>query len=487
MRTLTWLSALTLSTQADPPGFDGIYPAGGAPGMRVEAAVAGKELDKEPLLAWTSDPKVVILAGENPKTVFIHIAKDAAPGPCLIRFYNSQGSTAPRIVEVGRFEEAVENEPNNSLADAKTAKPGMNTTINGVLSKSGDVDTFPIAVRKGRNVTLELRGYALGSPMDPALRLLDERGVEVDAGHDTHNLDPLIRHTPNADGTLFVQVFAFSHPPKADVSFTGSANHVYRLIVTDEAAAQIKVSEPKSLAIPSTLTGCLRKPREEDIFTLTAKKGEELSLAVRAHAIHSPVDATLRVEDTDGKALAQADDGENLDPALKWKAPKDGEYQVVVADRFHGGSSDHVYELNVHPFEPSLTAELDNHSYRIEAGKSAEVKLKVKLNGTFKGKIQARAVRLPPGVTSKPVEVPAKGGEVKLKLEAGADAQVSQSPFTVELVTGEPDKVQTVAATYAIPFPEPRGDFLITTDTRPWLTLAAKTAEKPPAADKPAP
>lgn len=485
MRTLTWLSALTLSAQAAPPGFDSIFPAGGAPGMRVEAAVVGKELDKEPLLGWSGDPKVVILAGENPKKVFIHIAKDATPGPCLVRFYNSQGSTAPRIVEVGRFEEAVENEPNNSLAEAKVAKPRMNTTINGVLSKSGDVDTFPIAVRKGRTVTLEVHGYALGSPMDPALRLLDERGVEVAAGHDTHNLDPLIRHTPNADGTLFAQVFAFSHPPKADVSFTGSANHVYRLIVTDESVPSAQPNEPKNLTIPATVTGCINKRQEEDTFTLTAKKGEELTLAVRAQAIRSPMDAILRIEDQDGKMLAQADDGENLDPVLKWKATKDGEYKVVVTDRFHGGSSDHVYELNIQPFEPSLSAELDNHGYRLETGKSAEVKMKVKLNGTFEGKIQAKAVQLPPGVTSKPVEVPAKGGEVKLKLEAQADAEASQSPFAVELVTSGPDKVQTVLASYALPFPEPRGDFLITTDTRPWLTLAAKTTPKP--TEKPAP
>ncbi|MEZ5387622.1 MAG: hypothetical protein R3F13_19100 [Prosthecobacter sp.] len=487
MRTLSWLSALALSAQAAPPGFDSIFPAGGAPGMRLEAAVAGKELDKEPLLGWTSDPKVVILAGEDPKKVFIHIAKDASPGPCLVRFYNSQGSSVPRIVEVGRFEEVLENEPNNTLAEARTAGPRMNTTINGVLSKSGDVDTFPISVRKGKTVTLELHGYALGSPMDPALRLLDERGVEVAAGHDSHNLDPLIRHTPAADGTLFVQIFSFSHPPKADVSFTGSANHIYRLIITDELAPSLQVNEPKRLAIPASFTGLLSKQREEDGFTFPAKKGEELLLTIRAQAIHSPTDATLRIEDREGKVLAQADDGDNQDPVLKWKAPKDDEYKLVVADRFHRGGDDHVYELTVEPFEPSFAATLDNHGYRVEVGKSTDVKVQVKLNGVFKGKIQARAVQLPPGVTSKPVEVPAKGGELKLKLEAQADAEVSQSPFAVELVTSEPDKVQTVTAIYALPFPEPRGDFLITTDNRPWLTVAAKPAEKPATAKKPAP
>lgn len=488
MKTLTWLSALALGAQAAPPAFDSIFPAGGAPGMRVEAAVVGKDLEKEPLLGWTSDPKVVVLAGEDPKKVFIHIAKDAAPGPCLVRFYNTQGSTPPRILEVGRFEEVLEKEPNNSLAEAQTAEARMNATLNGLLSKSGDVDTFPISVQKGREIMLEMHGYALGSPMDPALRLLDERGVELASSHDTHNLDPLIRYIPKADGRLFVQVFAFSHPPKADVSLTGSANHVYRLIITDEARVLPKVMEPKAVTVPSTIVGCLSKPQEEDVFTIAAKKGDELAIAVRAQAIRSPLDATLRVEDQDGKVLVQADDAEGLDPVLKWKVAKDGDCKVIVADRFHGGGKEHVYELSVKPFEASFTAMLDSHGYRVEAGKSTEVKVTVKLSGTFKGKLQAKAVNLPAGVTSKPVEVPAKGGEVKLKLEAKAEAEVNQAPFGVELVTSEPDKVQTVQAVYAVPFTEPRGDFLISTDARPWLTVAAKKEEKPAAPAKaPAP
>jgi hypothetical protein len=225
--------------------------------------------------------------------------------------------------------------------------------------------------------------------------------------------------------------------------------------------------------------GCLSKPREEDVFTITAKKGDELAIAVRAQAIRSPLDATLRVEDQDGKVLAQADDAENLDPVLKWKVAKDGDCKVIVADRFHGGSQEHVYELSVKPSEASVTGVLDGHGYRVEAGKSTEVKVTVKLSGTLKGKLQAKAVNLPAGVTAKPVEVPAKGGEVKLKLEAIAEAEGSQAPFGVEIVTSEPDKLQTVQAVYAVPFTEPRGDFLISTDARPWLTVAAKKEEKP--------
>jgi len=464
------------AAQAAPPGFESIFPAGGQAGARVDGLVTGKGLEKNSPLAWSNDPKIVLLAGDKPKKYFLSIAKDALPGPCLVRFYTDDGATPPRIIEVGKFEELIEKEPNDDLAAAKATEAKMNVTINGVLEKAGDVDTHAIRVQKGKRITLDLHGYALGSPMDPAMRLLNERGTELAAGHDTTNLDPLINYTPAADGTLFVQIFAFAHPPAADVALKGGANYVYRLTVTDEPKKTAPLNEAKTITVPTTINGCITKAREEDVFSLTAKKGDDLQITVRAQAIRSPLDATLRIEDADGKSLQQADDGdkENLDPSLRWKAPKDGEFKLVIADRFHQGSAEHVYELSFKPFAPSLAGTLDTHAYRLEAGKSVEVKLNVKASGTFTGKIQARATQLPAGVTAEAVDVPAKGGDVKLMLKAAADAAASQAPFAVEVVTTAPDAVQTVLASYAIPFTEPRGDLLIMSDTHPWLTVPAK-------------
>ena len=477
-------SSFVISATAAPPGLENIFPAGGQAGTRVECMVTGKGLEVGSPVARSNHPGLVLLAGDKPKKFIATIAKDVPPGPYLVRFYTPEGSTPPRIFVVGKFTEPLEKEPNDVLADAKTSEAKMNVTINGVLEKAGDVDTHAIRVQKGKIITLELHGYALGSPMDPAMRLLNERGVEIAAGHDTHNLDPHIEHTPTTDGTLFAQVFAFAHPPAADVALKGSANHVYRLTVKDEPKKPAPASEPKTLTIPATVPGSISKPAEEDSFTFTAKKGDDLAIAVRAQSIRSPLDATLRVEDSDGKILTQTDDGDNLDPVLRWKAPKDGDFKLVVSDRFHAGSTDHRYELSLKPFVPSIAATLDTHAYLMESGKTAEVKLTVKANGTFAGKIQARAVQLPAGVSADPVDVPAKGGEVKLTLKATADAVASQSPFAVEVTTSAPDVLQTVTARYLNPFTEPRGDLLIVNDSSPWLTLTAKPKPKetpPPA------
>lgn len=465
-----------IAVLAAPPGFESIFPAGGQVGQRVDITVAGKELEKNTPQAWCSEPNVAVLAGDKPKKFVLGIGAEVQPGPYLMRLFTNEGVTPPRIIEVGKLPEQLEKEPNDAFAAVKTAAPAMNVTFNGVLEKAGDVDTYALRVQKGKVVTLEVHGYALGSPMDPAMRLLNDRGVEIAGGHDTHNLDPRIQHTPIADGALFVQVFAFVHPPAADVALKGSANHVYRLTATDGPAKAPPVDEAKALTIPALVNGCIAKAREEDAYTFTAKKGDDWQITLRAQALRSPLDATLRVEDADGKVLQQADDGEkdNLDPALRWKAAKDGSFKLVVADRFHQGSADHAYELSVKPFTPSLSGTLDTHGYVLAAGKTVEVKLNVKASGTFAGKIQARAVQLPASVTADAVDVPAKGGDVKLTLKAAPEAVASQAPFAVEIVTSAPDAVQTVLASYAIPFTEPRGDLLITTDTRPWLTVTAK-------------
>lgn len=475
---LLCLSAAGLVSAA-PPGLESIFPAGGQPGTRVECTVAGKGLETGAPIAWTNHPGLVLLAGDKPKKVIATIAKDVPPGPYLVRFYNDEGSTPPRIWEIGALDEILEKEPNDALADAKAADAKMNITINGVLEKAGDVDTHALRVQKAKRIALALHGYALGSPMDPALRLLDAHGVEIAAGHDTHNLDPRIDYTPTTDGTVFVQVFAFAHPPAADVSLKGSANHVYRLTATDVPPASAPENEPKTLTTPTSFRGRISKPQEEDAFVLTAKKGDEWAISVRAQAIQSPLDAVLRIQDSEGKELTQGDDGKtNLDPDLRWKTPKDGEYKIIVTDRFHAGSADHAYEFSAKPFTPTFTVTLDTHAYRVEAGKSVEVKLKITPAGTFKGKFQAKALQLPPGVTTDTVEIPEKGGDSKLVLKAAADANASQDPFRVELTTSEPDAPQTVIATYDVPFTEPRGDLLIMTDTQPWLTVALKAAAK---------
>ena len=87
------------SALAEPPAFDSLFPAGGQIGTRVETLVSGKGLEKETFQAWSSESHVVVLGGDKPRKYFINIAKDAVPGPCLVRLYNESDASPPRIIE----------------------------------------------------------------------------------------------------------------------------------------------------------------------------------------------------------------------------------------------------------------------------------------------------------------------------------------------------------------------------------------------------
>ena len=479
------LLASAASAVAAPPGLDSLYPAGGRAGTSVEIRVQGKGHEKAHLPAWCSDPSLRVEPGSKPGRYQVTLPADAAPGPRLLRFFNDEGSSPPRLFVVSDLPEQLEQEPNENPEDTRTQKPAGPMVCNGVLEKSGDVDTHRLSVQKGQRLVLELHGYGLASPMDPALRLLDARGVELALAHDTHNLDPYLEYTPSADGVLLAQVFAFAHPPAADVAFKGSANHVYRLNVRHAGPPPAAPPPPSDLTLPARVLGRLSEPRQVDRHRFTAAKGDSLRLRVRALAPRSPLDATLAVADAEGKVLAQADDSEGLNPSLRWKAPAAGSYQAVISDRHHQGGPRYDYELHVAPAEAELTATLDQHAYRVEAGGSVKVKVTVKIDGTPESKIEARARDLPAGVTAEAVPVPAKGGDIQVTLKASAEATASQSPFRIELVTlpeGDDADAKKAGkpqpAEWVLPFTEPRGDFLITRHDQPWLTVSAKAAKK---------
>jgi hypothetical protein len=247
---------------------------------------------------------------------------------------------------------------------------------------------------------------------------------------------------------------------------------VYRLrVVEDAEPSTALVPENAKISVPGESVGVLAKKGEEDVFTFSAKEGEELVLEVHSRRF----DAALRVEDAEGKSLATADDGEggSTDPVLRWKAPKDGEFKLVVLDRDRGGGPRQAYQAKVTAAKPTLTAVLDNHAYRIEAGKSVEVKITLKVTGKFTGKVAASVLGLPAGLSAEMKEADAKSGEIKVTLKAAPEAATNQATFRVELAVDG----QTFLPSYVVPFTEPRGDLLITTDTRPWLTVAAAKAK----------
>lgn len=162
------------------------------------------------------------------------IRADVPPGPYVIRLFNNEGASAPRIVMAGVLPEITETEPNGRLDEANTVT-NLPVTLHGRFERGGDSDTFAVQLKAGRTFTARLDGYGLGAPMDAVLHLVDTNGTRIAFNHDHWNLDPFLHFTPSANGLFYLRVMAFAHPAASNVGFTGGQSCIYRLRISQDA------------------------------------------------------------------------------------------------------------------------------------------------------------------------------------------------------------------------------------------------------------
>ncbi|HUR45244.1 MAG TPA: hypothetical protein VMZ27_05135 [Candidatus Saccharimonadales bacterium] len=119
------------------------------------------------------------------------------------------------------------------------------------------------------------------------------------------------------------------------------------LIVTTEP--QILENEPNDLykkaqhiaALPGHVNGRLDKSGDVDCYALHLEKDQTLIASVEAFVLMSPMDAALRLLNTNGVEVAfNHDDGRSLDPCLTWKATETGTYILQLFAFAHPAGSD---------------------------------------------------------------------------------------------------------------------------------------------------
>ncbi len=218
---------------ARPPVLTYVHPAGGKIGATFDLKLEGSP-EGPGRGVWTDCPGLIILPAGKDKGRAI-ITDDAQPGLHLIRTFNSEGASAVCWFSIGAFDEAADTEPNDAIGGGQKVS-GLPVCINGRLDKGGDVDGFAVEVGAGVTLVAAVEAYALGSPVDAVLNLLDEKGVRIATVHDSRSLDPVLVHKAEKAGKLTVQLSGFGHPPRADVSFTGGPAVIYRLTLADGPA-----------------------------------------------------------------------------------------------------------------------------------------------------------------------------------------------------------------------------------------------------------
>lgn len=221
-----WL--VSNSANAAAPVLDHLFPAAVQVGTTNVVTAVGK-FDPWPAKVWVDAPGIVFKAETNSGKFLVEVTTDAPVGAHLVRLYNEQGVSGLRFIVVTTEHQTEEVEPNNEFKKPQMVEE-FPAFINGRLEKSGDVDSYAIALEAGQTVVASIEAYTLASPVDAVLRVVDARGVQVAWNHDGGpTLDPFLAWTAKAAGTYVVQVFGFGYPADSSVNFVGNAKCVYRL------------------------------------------------------------------------------------------------------------------------------------------------------------------------------------------------------------------------------------------------------------------
>jgi hypothetical protein len=467
---LVWLAGTGLSVAADPPVLERLVPAGGQRGTTVTAKLVGKPGEGNIRLQSDSSGLLFRL-GEKRDSVEIEIAAEAAAGVHLLRLCNDAGASELRPFIVGILPEQQESEPNGRLSEAATVASSA-ATVNGVLEKAGDVDSWAVSLEAGQTLVASLTASRiLGSPMDGVLQIVDGRGTVVAQNDDDCSMDPLVTYTAAAAGTWYVRVFAFPAAPNSTIGFAGGADYVYRLtvgaqpfvhhampLVRQQGGGELRLqlhgwnlavqeavlgagqnvltgqfaqpwrvyetAEPVVLeqqlpervlkSLPVAICGCLEQPGA-DVFLLELKKGQRLSLTAEVRRFASLLDPVLSVRDATGRVLKEADDvdGGNPDASLDITAPADGRFEVRIQDRFLGHGDRWHYVLRCRETVSECRLTVQGTAWTLPADKSLEIPVAVERRNGFADVLTLQVAGLPEGVTAEPVSSAKEGDTAK--------------------------------------------------------------------------
>lgn len=517
------------------PDVKSIFPLGGAIGSTIDVALTGN-LPQPGTQVWSDKPGLSFEVIENGKSLKVTVAKEAAPGLHWLRFHNPEGASGLLPFVVGTLPEVAEAEPNNLLSKAQSI--AASSVINGKLGESGDVDAYSIPLKAGQQFVAAVdSNWRLAAPVDVVLQVLSPDGAVYEQNDDDHGNDPFITFTVPRDGNWIVRLFGFPATPDSSFRFIGGANMAYRLTLTTGGFANHAVpslvppdgsgkvslagwnigAEQQSLgvgplgapwfgaesigntvridvfrgtilieqsdqapgtqelAVGSAICGVVGKPREEDVYRFSAKKGQKLEFDVDARSLGHPLDPAIRIYNAEKKVVFESDDapGKDADPLLKFAVPADGEYSIGIRDIFGQGSARHAYRLACRLTTPTCNVGAKSDVFVVEVDKPLEVPVTIGRVDGFAEEVSVSIEGLPKSVTVEPATSAAKGdtaAAVKLILKNDGSEAFS-GPIKI-IGKHAKDEGQPLVAAFA--------NATYKTEVKQlWLTVLKKAEPKP--------
>ncbi len=195
-----------------------VYPAGGKANTDVEFTFLG-----DPLGRYKAVSKL-------PDVTNSHYVLGANGG---------QIPASGNRVRVSKFENVLEQEPNDSNSDKFPEPLGLPLAFNGILEKAGDVDFFKFTAKKGQRFRVISYANRLGTPADTLINIYNSKMGSLGGNDDADgSKDSRVDFNVPEDGEYFLRV--------SDMLNGGGEGFVYR-IETEGFEPSIEVTMPEMI------------------------------------------------------------------------------------------------------------------------------------------------------------------------------------------------------------------------------------------------
>ena len=239
-----------------------LLPAGGRPGETLDIRMLGDakgELVQKVTVPKEPRPYSGMFTPDN-KAMAVYGTDDKGISPSAIPF---------RFTDLGNV---IEVEPNDELTTGTPFEAPM--ALNGVISKSGDIDRFRFKAKKGEVYDVRVHGRSIRSPLDSVLTISRIGGAAVGTNEDSGTPDSYLRFSAPVDDEYVITV--------TDLLREGGPNYAYRVEVA-------KVAPVLVLSLPERV-------QYEDVTT-AIPQGNRMAFLVNAQRRDFAGDLALEFKD----------------------------------------------------------------------------------------------------------------------------------------------------------------------------------------------
>lgn len=434
-------------------------------------------------------PKPADIAGDpgaGKLALQISVPGDTKVGIGAVQLATTNGISDVHLFMIDDLPTVAGSATNKTPATAQELKPPV--AVEGNCDETS-LDYYVFQAKKGQRLSVEVVANRLGSLLDPVVRLLDASGRELvycdddpAVGSDarfsfiapaTARYIVELRDIGYQGGSKYCYRLRVGNFPLAGATFPLGAQRGARTKVAfigraveglrpvevrvPEHASRVSLNarfrrgqgcgfgalvagqlpevmevEPNDtpetatkLSVPSVANGRFARMKDRDWYEFPATGGQRLIFSGRTRSLGSPCDLFMRLFDSHGRQIADADISGANEGTLTNKFSETGTYRLLVEELNHQGGLDLPYRIEVQPFHPGFALSVETN--RVEATGNGSFEIKVDAaRSEYEGPITLSLAGLGDDFVLENNVIAEKKNETTLKVNVPARVQPGQ-------------------------------------------------------------